>query len=1258
MHRSSRPARLSSFVLSTAAMFLLLSISVALPTPAHAVPTQEDPNPQAESDALEEPEAEPAVPVEPGDVLAVGVGSADGYAIMVPADADGWRTVALLRVEGMETSRWVGNLCVTGDGSTVAATFAPAEFANDPVLMDQGAFAAMVDLAGASVTTLDRRVSMYYHSPGCGIGASAAFTIHPERDQASTQIVVVDPSSAPTFEVTVAGQLTSAIPSGDGVLAAADEQIVEVSGDGTSSTLAVTDGRAYDLHPSSDGGVDYLVTGVDDDSARASHASPEGAVTELAHGPLRELALVGGRNGDNRLVGTVEGVAADSGIDVIESDERPDAVSIDGSAVVEDVATRPAVDEDPADAAAATGGDLVTITTLDASAGFTVANDVAPGSSASREGEEPAPVGVPALAAANFTNPVCAVPRNDPTIQAMQPTAEQVEWAANQAVRGTLTVARPQNWMQNGLPAYTPEQLFGEPTLQGGGRIPVQVLLGVLAQESNLSQASWGALPGVPGNPLVGNYYGAVMQTNDGVTRIVAMDFDNADCGYGIGQITDHMRLADPFYSAMKKKVIATDYAANILVASTMLADKWNELRTAGVILNDGDPAKIENWNLALWTYNSGYHHPGEPGVPAGIYGVGWTNNPANGSYPPFREGFLRTTYADAAHPADWPYQERIMGWAETAFVDYTGTPAYARTEHYTQLAPRFAFCEVNKNECNPEYVPANPKLGYCTRDDRRCWWHDPKSWVQGGAYTYELSTYVVGAPEPLTLEPRVHPPSCSPGASPTVQTPAEQTSLESTAVIVDDVPGTVPNLVGCSGAPSTGQFDLAFNTDSQGSPFSKIDFHQIGAGYNGHFWYAHTVDPNRQSFTVTGTWTPPASVTGWQRIYVHIPDHGADTFMADYKIKLNATDTTGHHRMVNQRWNKNVWVDLGSFNLGAGANVSLSNATYKDHELARPIDIAWDAVAFVPSVKPRVSYVALGDSYSAGEGQEPYYANSDVGKNTPGYVNACHRAPTGWPVQVNSGLRTRFPGQNEFHFIACSGSVIKHISPEDGSKPLSWGEPPQLEQGWIDENTTHVTLSIGGNDSRFAAVLVGCILTATYCLSPEYNLTWSPGSGEPNVVDSQPLIVTEPQTIDQQRDRLRALLLKIRAKAPSAKILLMGYPHVVSTPPVVGVGCAPGLIDPLEASWFADMGDRLNVRMSEAVADTGDANIVFTNPKDEFIGHEACSPPGMEWIHAIIVQSDSGSGLVRPGSGSFHPKVQGMPTYTTKALNTLPAIK
>ena len=221
-----------------------------------------------------------------------------------------------------------------------------------------------------------------------------------------------------------------------------------------------------------------------------------------------------------------------------------------------------------------------------------------------------------------------------------------------------------------------------------------------------------------------------------------------------------------------------------------------------------------------------------------------------------------------------------------------------------------------------------------------------------------------------------------------------------------DDVVGRTLDAIYEYGA--TELFAVSLAPRSDGKRMGMIDMHQIGAGYGGHFWYNHTISSTRNNVEAVGKWTPPSTSTGWTRVVVHIPDHGADTSQARYKI-WNGTKT--YSRVVNQRWNRNTWIDLGVFNLGANSNVTLSNVTDKDHDEDREIDIAWDAIAFVPSTKPTVSMVAFGDSYSAGEGVEPYDSNSDVGRDTPGLKNACHRSRAGLPsarLQESEGLNDR----------------------------------------------------------------------------------------------------------------------------------------------------------------------------------------------------------------------------------------------------------
>jgi hypothetical protein len=175
-------------------------------------------------------------------------------------------------------------------------------------------------------------------------------------------------------------------------------------------------------------------------------------------------------------------------------------------------------------------------------------------------------------------------------------------------------------------------------------------MLGILAQESNLWQASGHVLSGEFGNPLVGDFYGR----GGGWT----INYAGADCGYGVGQVTDGMRKGAG--DATKQRAIALDYESNIARSLQILAGKWNQTYSAGLIHDNGDPAYLENWVYAVWAYNTGFYANKGDGSP---WGVGWFNNPANPIYPPNR-GFFNYDPHDPAHPADWPYEEKVIGWA------------------------------------------------------------------------------------------------------------------------------------------------------------------------------------------------------------------------------------------------------------------------------------------------------------------------------------------------------------------------------------------------------------------------------------------------------------------------------------------------------------------------------------------------------------------------------------------------------------------
>lgn len=1225
-----------------------------------------------------------------------------GLKILV-ADSKGayvWRTVATLAEPGMPADTWIGNACVM-DRDHVAAVYAPRTFTNKPDLMQGGAFTAVIDVKTGRVTKLPFTASLAYFTPSCNPQThTAVFTAF--RDS-HTRLVTVTTNGKTTADASVAGQVTSAVPAKGGVVAARGRQLVHLDPSGKARALAGADSVPYQIRPTRDG-VAFLDR--KGDTARAKLWTEDGTPSTLAAGKVGDLALKQGTGGRVFLTGHAKSTRL-AGSTVTRLNVAADTeISSHGRLAVDPVLTpgvRAGLDhienagkgftkaepspeaprsQDPTDEGAAP----LTITSTASTTGEKITQVVSDTTSATgKESFSPALntagkqlPGKSGRAAVTdderANNPVdtdrwCSIPRNDVRALALQPTPNQVEWAVDMAIRGELraTWLKQGGWRsQAGLGTVDPQGLFPPPTLKGGGRIPAQVLLGVLAQESNLWQAESGSIPGQMGNPLaaIAGFYGHKGDTSEEYWKI---HWENSDCGYGVGQVTDGMRLAghekpgETSLSPAKQRAVALDYVVNIAASMYILADKWNQVHTAGqtITVNNDDPSKPENWFAALWNYNLGFNPNNGDGKP---WGLGWYNNPANPFYPPSRHPFM-TDPRDAAKPQDWPYEEKVMGWSawsmDTGYSystegrqDWPGESGYStagfRPAWWNNPAqrdlvkpPLDAFCNTTNN-CNAASPPDCP--------DAECykqyWWRGSNvTWKQNCANDCgnENIKYVTPRAEPgRGYRLQYGTPTC--GAAP------------AGALIVESVPDDIDTYNDQCGSSGTdaGHFQFTFypNTSATGpglGPYqAKGDLHQVGGGHGGHFWYTHTRDTAHLGgdsglMTVKGTWTLDQSIE-WARVLVHLPDTGAHTRQAAYVI--GGSDSTSPHRIVEQRANR--WVSLGAFRFTGTPTVTLTNAT--DDGTADE-DIAWDAVAFQPLPgKPNHMVVGMGDSYSSGEGaSDPggndYYPESDYYNKVSGdkWKNTCHRSRYAWSrravlpgEQLSVGeLADSWSARMDFQFVACSGARhynVLSITPDSG-------ELPQIQQGYLDQHTTLVALSIGGNDMAFADVIKKCITTISDVCQNGSIKTRNPDTGDAYDTDTPALKDWLPAWAHNViRPRLAKTLRALHDQAPNAKIVLMGYPRLLEK----SGSCVPG-IGAAEAPWLNEMGDVVATEMKGAVSDTG-SYAVFADPRAAFAGQAICGDP--ETIHGIVLTGHSNADTTGTSMKSFHPKVSGTAHY------------
>ncbi|HJP41307.1 MAG TPA: SH3 domain-containing protein [Dehalococcoidia bacterium] len=127
------------------------------------------------------------------------------------------------------------------------------------------------------------------------------------------------------------------------------------------------------------------------------------------------------------------------------------------------------------------------------------------------------------------------------------------------------------------------------------------------------------------------------------------------DCGYGLGQITTGMHDNAGKPSA-KQSLIGTHPLFNLAEGVRILADKWNAAPETRPIAGEGNPAYLEDWYYAIWSYN----------------GFAFLNHPLNPNLDPLRGGNEVSPLYHCFEPLAHSYQEDADGFVRYGYGDYT----------------------------------------------------------------------------------------------------------------------------------------------------------------------------------------------------------------------------------------------------------------------------------------------------------------------------------------------------------------------------------------------------------------------------------------------------------------------------------------------------------------------------------------------------------------------------------------------------------
>ena len=303
-----------------------------------------------------------------------------------------------------------------------------------------------------------------------------------------------------------------------------------------------------------------------------------------------------------------------------------------------------------------------------------------------------------------------------------------------------------------------------------------------------------------------------------------------------------------------------------------------------------------------------------------------------------------------------------------------------------------------------------------------------------------------------------------------------------------------------------------------------------------------------------------------------------------------------------------------------------------------------------------KLTYLALGDSYSSGEGdiENGYVKGTERPKQ-------CHLSPKSYPFI----LRDKWDMPNDhMRSIACSGAkVLADYTPAmDGYggqtvdlnamseaaraetiqmalRTFKPGMVPQIE--FVRKYKPEiVTLTGGGNDIGFADILV-------YCATPSWRIVFV--SETCSYAKDEKMRTALINAIHNQYGVTKILISKLREASPRTKIYIVGYPQFVAEP-LVSCTLNAGALDHFERQMIRDMVEEFNNVLYRAATDAG---VVYLDVETSLSGGQLCeSGKYMTGLHNMSVAK-----MIKSETQElFHPNARGHEKIAESIAARLPA--
>ncbi|MFH8632741.1 SGNH/GDSL hydrolase family protein [Streptomyces lydicus] len=299
-----------------------------------------------------------------------------------------------------------------------------------------------------------------------------------------------------------------------------------------------------------------------------------------------------------------------------------------------------------------------------------------------------------------------------------------------------------------------------------------------------------------------------------------------------------------------------------------------------------------------------------------------------------------------------------------------------------------------------------------------------------------------------------------------------------------------------------------------------------------------------------------------------------------------------------------------------------------------------------------RPEYVALGDSYSAGVFVRPWEEH-----------DGCGRSGRNYPHQVAQQLGLALTD------VTCGAAEVVDgvLEPQPSDKiygppsippPGGWSDlRPQVEA--LSSDTDVVTVGIGGNSLGFGPIMLQCIelgITKPLQTAPCTKYYTEGGGGEDWLADRF-------AQLDRDFDRMMSV---IRARAPHARVAVVGYPAIVPH----NSGCTflhwnqLGSVKKGDMPWLDRLERQLNGLLERQAGHHGASYVDIYGPS---VGHGVCESGDTKWMYGIRDnltgdgnQTDEPSEECKeiPGTGEactfVHPNARGLDNQARQVTRAL----